>query len=233
MATALIVLQARFRSQRLPGKALADLAGRPVLARCLDRLRMSCAAPVVLATTTRADDDALVAVALDRGVPVVRGPEDDVLARFVMAVARFGASYAVRATADNPFVDIDAPRRVLEALVAWGADHVVEAGLPYGAGVEAVTAAALRKADLLAREASDREHVTTYIRRSQRFAAVEIDAPAPLRHPDLRLTVDTPEDLEFARAVMAQLAGAAGEPSLSSVIGAAYALMPALSEVVR
>ena len=50
-----------------------------------------------------------------------------------------GARYVVRATADNPAIDIDGPERVLQQLRASGADYVVEAGLPYGACVEAVT----------------------------------------------------------------------------------------------
>ena len=178
-------------------------------------------APVVLATTTAAEDDALAAVAVDRGVPVVRGPVDDVLRRFVMTARRFGAKYIVRATADNPAVDIDAPRRTLGALVGSGADYVVETGLPYGACVEAMTAAALDRADAMATAVSDREHVTPLLRRHSSFRAIEVAAPIELRRPDLRLTVDTAEDLNFLRTTVGPLYDLVREPPLKAVIYAA------------
>jgi spore coat polysaccharide biosynthesis protein SpsF (cytidylyltransferase family) len=232
-AQALIVLQARMASRRLPGKALALVGGRPILARCLDRLRASAVAPVVLATTTCAADDALAALAEAAGVPVVRGPEDDVLRRFVVAATRFGATYVVRATADDPAVDIDAPRRVLETLVRTGADYVVEAGLPYGAAVEGVSVDALEKADVMATAAADREHVTPLIRRDRLFRALEVLAPAHLRRPDLRLTVDTLRDLAFVRRLMASLGDPPAEPPLRAIIDAADALEDAPWAAVR
>jgi spore coat polysaccharide biosynthesis protein SpsF len=86
-----VVLQARMGSTRLPGKALKCLAGTTLLGHCLTRLRESLVGPVVLATTTRDDDDALVAEAGRFGVLVYRGSEDDVLEGFVGAAAPPGA----------------------------------------------------------------------------------------------------------------------------------------------
>jgi len=221
---ALIVLQARLASRRLPGKALADVAGRSILARCLARLRADAAAPLVLATTTNREDDAVAAVAIAEGVPVIRGPESDVLRRFLLAADMFGPTYIVRATADNPAVDIDAPRRVLETLVGSGADYVIESGLPYGSAVEAVTVDALRKADALARDASDREHVTPCVRRDRLFHALETPAPEHVRRPGLRLSVDTLQDLAYMRRVVGALDDPRAEAPLADIIAAADAL---------
>jgi spore coat polysaccharide biosynthesis protein SpsF len=228
----LIVLQARFASRRLPGKALALLGGRSILARCLDRLRLGSAAPVVLATTINAEDDALAGLAQSQGVPVVRGPQDDVLRRFVLAATRFGAKYVVRATADNPAVDIDAPQRVLETLVARGAEYVVESGLPYGSCVEAITVDALKKADVMATSSDDREHVTQLIRRDRRFEAIEIPAPPALHRPHLRLTVDSVSDLAFMRRLMSDLGHPAAEPPLAAMIAAADRITVRMAEAV-
>ena len=218
---AVIVLQARFASRRLPGKALPLLGGRPILARCLDRLRDGSAAPVVLATTTNPEDDALASLARREGVAVVRGPEEDVLHRFVLAATRFGATYVVRATGDNPAVDIDAPRRVLKTLVETGADYVVESGLPYGCCVEAIAVDALEKADAMATSKDDREDVTPLIRRDRLFRAIQVPAPSELCRLRLRLTVDSLQDLAFMRRVMADLGNPVAEPSLAVIIDAA------------
>ncbi|MFI5177777.1 MAG: cytidylyltransferase domain-containing protein [Vicinamibacterales bacterium] len=230
---ALIVLQVRLGSRRLPGKALSDIAGRSILERCLARLRASQAAPIVVATPTKKEDDAVAAVAIANGVPVVRGPEADVLKRFLVAAEMFTPDYIIRATADNPAVDIDAPRRVLEALVEGAADYAIESGLPYGSAVEAVTVDALMRADAMAVEASDREHVTPLVRRDRLFHALEIPAPKRVARPDLRLSIDTLHDLSYMRDVFGALADPRAETPLAEIIAAADSLAAEMLAVAQ
>lgn len=219
MSTA-IVLQARLGSRRLPGKVLAPIGRRTLLAHCIARL-MATDLPVIVATTARDEDDAIVAEALGSGAAVVRGSEDDVLGRFLQAADEHHLTEIVRATADNPFVDADSVRRVLDLLRRVQADHVVEHGLPVGAAVEAVTVAALRKADSLITDPYDREHVTSFVRRDSRFRALRAMAPLAVRRPGLRLTVDTSDDLEFARAIQRSLGSGDSLHAVSAIIRAA------------
>jgi spore coat polysaccharide biosynthesis protein SpsF len=223
-----IILQARFGSSRLPGKALATIAGRPILEHCLRRLMFAGVAPVVLATTRRPEDDRLEAIARSLGAEVFRGETNDVLGRYLAAAEAFGFDTLIRATGDNPGVDIQASGRLIEALRAGQADYACEEGLPYGAAVEAVTRAALVRAGREACHVEDREHVTTYVRRNtQLFRVLTVPAPAPLRRPDVRVTVDTPADLEHVRQLfmrtgatmpsLRQLIDVAGRPRRSEV----------------
>ncbi|MGE3276396.1 MAG: NTP transferase domain-containing protein [Vicinamibacterales bacterium] len=201
-AATLIVLQARLGSRRLPGKALSRIGGRTILAHAVTRLVASGVAPVVVATTTETEDDAIAMEAARLGVAAFRGPRDHVLERFVLLARLRGARRLVRATADNPAVDIDAPGRVLAALEAQRADYVVEDGLPYGGAVEAVTVGALEQALAWTRDPYDQEHVTPYVvRRPDVYRVVRAAAPASVRRPDLRFTVDTREDLLYMREV--------------------------------
>lgn len=221
---AAIVLQARMASTRLPGKSLVLIEGRSVFAHCVDRLRVQGELPVVLATTVERDDDPLVAEAERLDVPVVRGSAHDVLERFVLAATTFGLTELVRATADNPAVDLGAPRRSIELLRRAGAGHVVERGMPVGAAVEAVSVAALRYAAVLATDPYDREHVTPLLRRDRRFVALSALAPAALRRPRLRLTVDTPEDLDAMRRLYAAVGPRTTPAPIEAFIAAADAL---------
>jgi spore coat polysaccharide biosynthesis protein SpsF len=207
-------------SVRLPGKALEPIGQRSVLEHCLRRLVSAGVARVVLATTTRDEDDALVEVASRLGVPAYRGSDTDVLARMVEAAERFDLDPIVRATGDNPAVDIQAPGRTLAALQASRADYACEDGLPYGAAVEAVTRDALRRAARETRLPDDREHVTTWVKRRTDLWNLAFPlAPAPVRRPDLRVTVDTPGDLAYVRSLFAR--AGADEPSLRALIEAA------------
>lgn len=214
-----VVLQARMGSTRLPGKVLADLAGMPLVEWCLSRLEAAQVGPVVLATTTLPADDALEALGNRLGIRTVRGPEDDVLQRFALAADYLDARFLIRATADNPAVDIDAPARVAELIRRTGADHVVETGLPLGAAVEAVRTAALYQALAQSHDRYDREHVTPYLYRTPgRFLALTPPAPVALQRPDLRFTVDTPDDLVFMRRVLERVTRPGWRAGLAEII---------------
>jgi spore coat polysaccharide biosynthesis protein SpsF len=158
-------------------------------------------------------------VAARIGVPVHRGDRDDVLGRYSEAARRFGLDPVLRATADNPAVDVQSPGRIISALRATGADYLRERGLPLGTAVEGMTAEALHRAAELAADPYDREHVTTFIlKRRDLFRVTEVDAPAPLRWPSLRLTVDTSEDLAWVRELFAR--AGSEDPSLAALIAA-------------
>jgi spore coat polysaccharide biosynthesis protein SpsF len=209
MDTTAIVVQARMESTRLPGKSLAMVAGRSVLAHCVERLR-ACGMRVVVATTARAADDPVERESIRLGVEVVRGPDEDVLGRFVLVAQRLSLTHIVRATADNPAVDMDAPRRVLALRRRMRADRVVESGLPFGTAVEAVSADALYRSAALTTDPLDREHVTAFIERDSRFVAISALAPPALRRSGLSLTVDTPDDLAWVRRVFDHAESASG-----------------------
>ena len=214
-----IILQARYGSSRLRGKALARVGGRTILEHCLRRLTQTRVARVVLATTTEAEDDALEAVARRLGVAVYRGDRDDVLERFAEAARVFDLDPVLRATADNPAVDIESPGRVIGALRDTRADYLREEGLPLGASVEGMTAEALYRAARLATDPYDREHVTPFIlKRRDLFRVTCVDAPAPLRQPLLRVTVDTREDLAWVSELFAR--AGSEDPSLAALIAA-------------
>lgn len=222
-----IVLQARMGSTRLPGKVLAELGRWPLVSYCLARLRASGCGDVVLATTALAEDAPLRQLPLETGVHRHAGPALDVLARFAEVADAFpDATYIVRATADNPFVDIDAPARVLAALED-GADHVVEAGLPVGAAVEGIRRTALLEAFREAVQPYDREHVTPWVRRAAHLRQDEPPAPSAVHAPDLRLTVDTPGDLAWARRLVDAIGEGQGDlrlVPLATIIRVARAL---------
>ena len=219
---AVVVLQARMGSRRLPGKSLAAVGGVPIVALCLRRLLVSDVGPVLLATTTEPEDDCLVAEAARLGIAAIRGSRDDVLGRFVQAVSQTRAAFVVRATADNPAVDIDGARRVLEGLERWGADYCCERGLPVGGAVEAIRTSALIDASARAMSDADREHVTTCSRCDRsRYRVATPDAPRAVRRPDVRLTIDTQADLAFMRSIAVTVSARLASASFSAIIAAA------------
>ncbi len=206
-----VVVQARFGSTRLPGKALLPVGDLPllghVLRQCLAARRVD---RVVLATTELAEDDALAALAEHMHVSVFRGSRDDVLGRFLGAAQMAGADLVVRVTGDCPFVCSDLIDEAVEVAVREQAEAVGSAGYPEGVTAEVVTREALERIAGLVRASEDREHVTSYLwRNPSRFRTRVLECREPL--DGFAFSVDDEEDLAFARTVW----GRVGRPGVA------------------
>ncbi len=199
-----VVIQARMGSSRLPGKVLMSIGPRVLLDHVLGRLKeIGYPVTVVVATTTEARDDAIVAHC-DGNVSVFRGSETDVLRRYVECTKTYGFSNVVRLTADNPFTDIVELERLIRLHIEQGFDYTHSFGMmPLGVGAEIFTEAALRISDRDGHAANHREHVNEFIQENPALFRIGVlDVPANKRAPTLRMTVDTPEDLELARRLV-------------------------------
>jgi spore coat polysaccharide biosynthesis protein SpsF len=201
------VVQARTGSSRLPGKVLAEFAGRPMLQFMLERLESLRVDNLIVATSVLPTDDVVANVAASCGVAVVRGPERDVLGRFAIALREHPVERLVRLTADCPFADPELIEAVLERQEETGADYVSNTlvrTFPDGLDVEVVSSAALLAAAADAADPIEREHVTPFIyRRPERFRLRGFRGREALG--DERWTVDTNEDLERLRGIAARL----------------------------
>jgi spore coat polysaccharide biosynthesis protein SpsF len=199
-------------STRLPGKVLTDFGGRPLLAFMLARLKRLDDATVIVATSTRPGDDAVADVARAAGAQVVRGSESDVLGRFVTALDAFPCDTVVRLTADCPLTDPSLVAQAVDVFRRAGADYcsnTLVRTYPDGLDVEVVSAAVLREAADLALDQAEREHVTPFVyRRPERYRLAALRGPDRLG--DERWTIDTPEDLERVRRIVAALADPIG-----------------------
>ncbi len=206
--TVVCIVQARMGSTRLPGKVLMDLGGRPVLARCLERLRRaSSLSRVVVATTTLAQDDELESWCAAEGWDCCRGSEEDLLDRYYQAARKYAAQVVVRCTSDCPLIDpVLVDQVVGQFLARWpevdyACNRLPHYTFPRGLDTEVMSMAALERAWREDGDPAWREHVTPYLYLSGKFRLHGIE-----RQPDLsayRLTVDTPEDLELLRLVYA------------------------------
>jgi len=200
------ITQARMGSTRLPGKVMMNLAGEPMLVRVVNRVRRAGELDdTVVATTTNTADECIVALCQERGWPVFRGSEEDVLDRYYQAAVAHRADAVVRITSDCPLIEpeiVDAV--VLEFLSQYPDIDYVSNGIkpsyPLGLNVGIISFYALKKAWTEDRNPAWREHVTQYIIRNPnlfRIRGVENDVD----YSYMRWTVDTIEDLAFVRRI--------------------------------
>jgi spore coat polysaccharide biosynthesis protein SpsF len=210
-------------STRLPGKVLRPIAGKPLLWHIIHRLKASKRiGQIAIATTTNPLDEAIVEFGAAEGIAVLRGPEDDVLARFAHAAEQLDADVIVRVSSDAPFLDAGFIDHLVTHMIDQGGDYVMmEEGADCAhEGVDPMTRRGLDKLMMDARhDPSAREHVTGYFKLHPGFVPVA-RAPAyeSLARPGGRLTIDTPDDLAFVEAVHDRMQARAGEASLADLL---------------
>lgn len=203
-----VVIQARLSSTRLPGKVLRPLGGKTVLSWVIRAASQARGVDsVILATSDSADDDAVADEARRCGAAVVRGPLDDVLARYILAVQRHPCDAVVRLTADCPLHD---PALISQVVGMWRGDpaldyvsNVVVRGFPRGFDTELVRRDVLEEQDRTATGAH-REHVTSNIYTRPDVYRCGGVVPA-VDNSDLRVTLDTTEDARLLEAVVFEL----------------------------
>ena len=217
------IVQARMRSTRLPGKVLKEIVGQPLLWHILHRLRKSeLIETICVATTTDPADDPIAAYAEAQGAKVVRGPEDDVLARFALATHLIDPDIIVRVNADAPLVDAAFVDHLIREMIRTQADFVMlRPGLSaIHDGADPMSRWALDKLVLMAhQDPVAREHVSAYFKLHPEFVKIaHIDLPLKWQFKGARLSVDTPADVTFIETVYQRLHAQAGEATLTDLV---------------
>ena len=223
MAVTAAIIQARMGSTRLPGKVMQSIGRRTVLEECLSRcLAIPGIDVVCCATVETAEGEEIVAAAERLGCAAFRGSESDVLARYAGAARAVGADRVLRVTSDCPFADPTLCGDVIALLAESGCDYAANnapPSYPHGLDCEVVSADWLFRAEREGELPGDREHVTPFIRRHPDCRRINLRTPAAeAGHAALRLTVDYPEDLAFARALAAALEDHAAPTDWRSIV---------------
>ena len=203
---ALILLQARLNSSRLPEKALLPiLPGKRIIDVCLSRLRRTGHKIVLCAPQNQGFGE----VALEHGVLLHEGSEDDVLARLHDAALRYGKgeSTVVRITADCPLVCTSLVLGAVHDFNASDYDYMSNAHpnrvATRGFDIEVFSKTLLTVSHYFACGPGEREHVTPFMYSGTlpgcRFGT--LPSSERLYFTDENLSVDTEEDYERVRKI--------------------------------
>jgi spore coat polysaccharide biosynthesis protein SpsF len=201
----------RLDSERLPGKALRDVVGRPTVHHLLDRA-VACRyirspRDVVVCTTPEPSNDPLVEAVEAYGASVFRGDRDDLIRRFKDASSAYGFDIMVQVDGDDPLCDTQYMDLVVGALLADTAlDTAVTIGLPFGINVKGFTRAALDKVFAHYTSTENDTGFALYFTRSDLCRRLEIPPVTPDHVLDeARLTLDYEQDLQVFRRIFQQL----------------------------
>jgi len=198
----LIIVQARMGSGRLPGKVMKEVCDKTLIEHLIIRLRrVKQSDQIVIATTTKEQDDQIVDLCKRLGVSFYRGSGEDVLSRYYEAALQYKGDLIVRVTSDCPLIDPDIIDKAITFYIEnYGEIDYVSNCLnrtyPKGMDVEVFPFLILKEAYEEAKKENEREHVTPFIRfNTMRYRLHNIEHSVDLSH--YRWTVDTQEDLDL------------------------------------
>lgn len=193
MVKTLCIVQARLTSSRLPNKVLMPLAGKTILEHVNERLsRVIGIDKVVFAIPDNTLNHKLEFFLKEKSIEYFRGSENDVLDRFYQCAIQYNPEIVVRATCDNPLVDMQLAEDVIGSLGENDYMHCKTCSL--GTAVEVFKMSALREAYTNAKKDIEHEHVTPYIWKHPNLFKVEM---FKYQGPSFRLTVDEDKDYEL------------------------------------
>ena len=204
-----VILQARTGSSRLPGKVLADLAGRPMLGFLLERLkRCNSVDHFILATTDLGQDNSLVEFGQNINMTIARGSQNDVLSRYASAAKLTDANILIRITGDCPLIDPNLLDEMIDEFIEMDVDYYSNCAIatyPDGLDIEIFSRNTLLQAQSKCDNVDDREHVTPWMRKSPSLrTAIKKNS---IDYSNMRWTVDEPEDLQVIRTVVDHFGG--------------------------
>ena len=211
-----IIIQARMGSTRLPGKILKPFYnGRTLLETLLINMHKIEGVKVIVATSINENNDSLEKFLKDKGEIVFRGSETDVLDRFIKAAEANHLDGIVRICSDNPFLDWHGVSELVEKARLSEADYIgfrinnkPSILTHFGFWGEFVRLSALKRvASSTDCDSPAREHVTYHIyNHPNEYACEWLSTPKFLEgRDDIRLTIDTPTDLDNAYKVYSDL----------------------------
>ena len=244
----LAIIAARQGSSRLAGKTLMSVAGKPMLERMVERIRLAPSIDsIIVATTTLAEDDELEAFCGTLEIGCYRGAVHDVLGRIAAAVRETEADTVVELLGDNPLVHADLVEDVLALYRRSGADYAVNLTneypkadpsllrFPIGVRAQAFSRATLDRCEADGRSDDHREHPTSYIGENPEIFKIEyLEAKgrwAPLNRPELTFAVNVRANLELVDKIFNIGLARDGNFSMAEAIEI-YDANPALAALV-
>ena len=205
------MVQARMASTRLPAKVLLDLAGRPLLARLIERLRLAEKPDlIVVATTTEPGDNAIADLCHREGWECFRGHPTDLLDRHLQCARVYGAAIVAKVPSDVPVVDPALVDQVFALYESGTYDYVSNLhppSFPDGLDCEVFSLEALEVAAREAKRDFEREHTTSFIwDNPERFRIGNVRTPDGVDYSlTHRWTIDYDEDYRFLQAIFSTL----------------------------
>ena len=196
-----IIIQARIGSSRMPGKVLKYYKNYNILDILIKRIKQSkLIDKIIIATSKKKIDEQIVNFCKKNKIDFFKGSESDVLKRYYDASKKFKIENIVRLTSDCPLIDINTLEKMIKKFEKYKLDFYSNTvphpcKFPDGSDIEIFNFKTLEKSHKEAFLPSDREHVTFYMWKYEKFKIKRYNINKDLSN--YRYTVDYLKDFKL------------------------------------
>ena len=191
------VIQARMNSTRLPGKVLLPIGDTNAIQMIVDKCKANPLIDEVVVATTYGSKD-ILDYCVNNNIKFYIGDEENVLWRVYEAAECENADIIIDITGDCPFIDLTELQLYLGPVKGGLVDYasnVMVRTFPDGLDLQVYSFKALEELVRLTHEPAYYQHSGwNFVRQQHRFKTLNIYAEQAVNWPELRITLDTPQD---------------------------------------
>lgn len=210
-----IFIPARLDSTRLPKKHLEKINDIPLIEHLVNRLKKTKARKIIVCTTDRSSDDQLVDFLKEKKILYFRGDKNDILKRFLDAAKKFDTEVIIDIEGDKLYTEPEFVDEIITEMEKNDYDFIIGNDSPtvfnpnylfHGIIPTGIRVSALEKIHTLEdhqnKETGYKEIFINSPNITKKFFVFNSELDIP---PHLRLTIDYPEDLVFAKKLFSHL----------------------------
>jgi len=213
------VIACRIKSNRLFAKPLQPINDKTILDYIITQLRRcKLLDDIILAVSDGTGNEIFVEYAKEKKLKFTRGSEYDVLQRIIDAADYVNANNVFRVTSEDPFKYWQIIDKAIKQHIQTQADLTFTQKLPEGMGFEIINLKSLKTAHEKGTK-DDLEDICSFIYKNHKHFKIKPFLVKEIyRRPEIRLTVDNPEDLILVRIIASKLLKGNKLPNLEEII---------------
>lgn len=201
-----VFIPVRLGSSRLPRKSLIEIKGKTLIEHLIDRVKKAKLPNLmVLCTTKKPEDKIFVKIAEKNGVQSFRGNEHDILQRFLDAAIEYNVDFIVNVDGDDVFCDPELMDKTAQTYLDTDASFIKWNNLPLGASPIGIKVEALKRVCEMKDALNTETGWGMYFTETGLFDVRYLEPDEELKHPEIRMTLDYPEDLNLVKEVFKRL----------------------------
>ena len=204
------IVQARLTSTRFPNKVIKKIGKFTIIELIYKRLKLSeYLDDIVFTIPDNSENKNLELFLIKKKIDYIKGSENNVASRYLKAAKKYNTNIIVRITSDCPLVDPKILDKMVKVYNKSNIDYLTNIKdtttgnkkyyYPDGLDIEIFSTASFKKSYHKINSKYDKEHVTTFIRKSSLFKKSYIKMSQDFRK--LKLSVDTKENLKDIRKI--------------------------------
>ena len=197
------VIACRVHSSRMFAKQLQLVGDYPILQHVINQIRKSTLVDeIILGISEKEGNEVFIKFAKENQLKFILGDDKDVLKRLIDGAKYVNADIVFRITPENPFIYWEGIDPLIQKHISGNFDFSYLIDVPLGSGFEVINVEALELSHKLGSDRHRSELCSLYIHENKnKFKIFRFKPSTELQRDELRLTVDTPQDLLVARKI--------------------------------